>query len=217
MLLREQMDGLVRWGTPVHSTSEWDRRGLWEQQYQDGRWQYLRSIEEMGRYAIISAYIRRFSKNARVLDVGCGEGILSECLDWNSVSIYTGIDLSESAIAAARVPRDRATLIVGDMEAHSFPTNVQFDVVVLNEVLYSAHDPKALLDKCVALLPASGILVISMYHLLDPSNPFRTNVDAIWNEIDSRPWRKLDEVALTNLPSQRTWRIRVLCAPPRVV
>lgn len=72
----------------------------WDEQYISGRWEYLSSVEQVPRYAIIGAWVELLAPGGSILDVGCGEGILIEWL--RSCSRYEGVDISQVAIARAR-------------------------------------------------------------------------------------------------------------------
>lgn len=190
------------------------KQEVWEQQYQAGRWKYLRKIEEMGRYGIISAYVRRDSDRPRVLDVGGGEGILWDYLDSGSIERYVSLDLAESAFQDVKVPPEKSAFWVGDMDTYEVPPEEKFTSVVFNEVLYFASEPMKTLEKYARLIDPSGSIIISMWHAPDPNTPFRKVCDSIWAAIDKGPWPILDESAVTNVPTARTWRVRALKVGP---
>ena len=82
----------------------------WESEYEHGYWDRLHGVEQLPRYAVIAAYARLFAPSGRILDVGSGEGVLLEHLAPGSFSSYTGLDISEHALAggrARRVPNTR--------------------------------------------------------------------------------------------------------------
>lgn len=185
-------------------------RKVWEEQYKAGRWQYLSKIEEMGRYGVISAYLHRDAERLRVLDVGGGEGILYHYLDSSRLDRYVSLDLAESAFESTKVPADRGTFIAGDMETYEFGPEDRFNAVVFNEVLYFASEPMKVLDRMAALIEPSGIIVISMWHAPDTGSPFRRVCDSIWRAIDQSHWKVLDDSAVTNIPANRSWRVRAL-------
>jgi len=53
----------------------------------------------------------------RVLEVGCGNGVLYELLDFDKTD-YTGVDFSPAMIRAFRALHPRARLVVGDAEGY---------------------------------------------------------------------------------------------------
>jgi GT2 family glycosyltransferase/SAM-dependent methyltransferase len=152
--------GLLRYQPERRSSEEWSS------QYRHGALEFYGQLDELARYSIILGYLRWWAagppeRELTVLDVGCGPGLLRERLEGVAFRAYTGIDLSDVAIEEARARAfPRSTFVVGDVST----TEVgQFDVVVLNEVLYYASDPSAQLERIKALLNPGGVAVISMW------------------------------------------------------
>ncbi len=113
-----------------------------------------------------SAYIAQRCEldNARVLDVGCGGGILTETLA-SSGALVTGIDANETLIDVAREharqlehPVEyRAETVETYCEQH----NAEFDAVVCMELIEHVPDPKSLLKACGQCLRPHGLLVVA--------------------------------------------------------
>jgi SAM-dependent methyltransferase len=135
---------------------------VWNEQYSAGRWSYLRDPAELARYGVLVAFCERLTPCRRVLDVGCGEGILRDLLRRGGYERYLGIDVSEVAIEAARRGADdRDELIVADAE--TFTREERFDAVVLNESLYYFHDPLGEAARYMTLAADGGALIVSMF------------------------------------------------------
>ena len=135
---------------------------LWNEQYRAGLWSYLRDPAELARYGVLAAFCERLTPCRRVLDVGCGEGILRDFLRRGEYQRYLGIDVSEVAIEAARRGADgRDELLVADAER--FTSEERFDAVVLNESLYYFHDPLAEAARYLAMTADGGALIVSMF------------------------------------------------------
>ena len=133
----------------------------WEAQYASGRWDYLSRLSELSRYSVLVGYICHLRPGGVVLDAGCGQGVLLSRLPDFAYSKYVGIDVSETAIAAARKlthgPRD---FVVSDCEGYT--PGEQFDVIVFNEVLYCLRDPLAVVERYTRSLRADGVMLVSM-------------------------------------------------------
>jgi len=188
-------------------------RDAWDAEYERGRWSYLTNPQEMARYAVIAAYVARHCPAFHVLDLGCGEGLLASYFTNDQMLHYTGLDMSEVALSKVALPEAKRTLICADIETFEFPNEARFDAIVLNEVLYYPRRPMEVFDRLTNHLSPGGVIVVSMWHSPDPNSSHARTVNAIWRAIDAGPWKGLDETAVTNLPTRRTWRIRVMQAP----
>ena len=109
----------------------------WERQFADGTRNRLQEGQpntvELAK--LITEYARTRGTSVRVLDVGCGNGGLALLLGSESGIAYTGIDISETALAAARTVAPGAHFIVADVEQPQ-PDMGAFNVFVFSEVLY---------------------------------------------------------------------------------
>jgi ubiquinone/menaquinone biosynthesis C-methylase UbiE len=104
----------------------------------------------------------RLLPSERVLDVGCGTGVLLEgLLDRYPDSRLTGVDLSPAMLAHARqrLP-DRVTLEVADAEALPFPAE-SFDMAVSVSSFHFWPRPKRALAELRRVLRPRGRLVIT--------------------------------------------------------
>lgn len=100
----------------------------------------------------------------KVLDVGCGGGILSHSMAVRGATV-TGIDLGEANIKAAQIHAtqtsqaiDFACVAVEDFaKVHAG----EFDVVTCMEMLEHVPDPQSIISACFTLLKPNGVLVLS--------------------------------------------------------
>lgn len=100
----------------------------------------------------------------RILDVGCGGGILSEALARSGARV-TGIDLSPTAVEVARdhalenqLSIDYRVMPVEEFaEAHP----AQFDAVTCLEMLEHVPDPEQVVAACARALKPGGTAVFS--------------------------------------------------------
>ncbi len=93
---------------------------------------------------------------ARVLDVGCGSGVLlarMKSLGWQ----VEGVEVDPEAVKAARARG--VTVRQGPLEQQAFPTN-HFDAIHSAHVLEHLHDPPRMLRECARILKPGGTLVI---------------------------------------------------------
>jgi carbamoyltransferase len=105
--------------------------------------------------------------NARVLEVGCGSGHLSNFLGIACREVI-GIDVSQKGLAKAEEFRTmydlrRVKFARMDLFAPGFKSG-QFDVIVCNGVLHHTHDPQAALARLAKLLTPGGTVVLALNH-----------------------------------------------------
>ena len=99
-----------------------------------------------------------------VLDVGCGGGILAESMALAGARV-TGIDLSEKALAVARLHQVESKasveyLMIG-AEALAVERAASFDVVTCMELLEHVPDPGSMVGACAKLAKSGGLVVFS--------------------------------------------------------
>jgi 2-polyprenyl-3-methyl-5-hydroxy-6-metoxy-1,4-benzoquinol methylase len=169
------------------------------QQFESKKWEGLRDIADLGRYSIIVGLTKYFCPNARILDLGCGEGVLLEKFAVSDYASYLGIDFSGVAIQnASKLANEKARFITGDL--NKLEVTGQYDVIIYNESLYYLRDPKAAVHALFKNLAPGGVFIISM---VDKHGKEREN---IWAELDEiLALREKTKVANLN---GDTWTIR---------
>lgn len=101
-------------------------------------------------------YLPAPDRPARVLDVGCGSGVLlarMKSLGWDA----EGVEIDPGGVAAARARGVRVH--AGQLADAKFPDN-HFDAVHSAHVIEHLYDPVALLGECFRILKPGGKLVI---------------------------------------------------------
>jgi len=103
-------------------------------------------------------------RGLRVLDVGCGGGILAESMAQRCANV-TGIDLSEQALKVAQLHLYESGLKVEyrniSAEALAHESHQQFDVVTCMELLEHVPDPASTVQACAALVKPGGSVFFS--------------------------------------------------------
>lgn len=100
----------------------------------------------------------------RVLDVGCGGGILSESMYFKGADV-TGIDLGEKALNVAKLHQLESGAKVNyqliSVEDLAVQQPASFDVVTCMEMLEHVPDPAAIVAACARLVKPGGSVFFS--------------------------------------------------------
>lgn len=98
----------------------------------------------------------------RVLDVGCGAGVLGRAIKAQRPGAYVaGLEVVEAVAREARQILD--TVVVGNLETLELPfENGFFDCIVCADVLEHLAEPEAALRKLSRVLAPDGVVVISI-------------------------------------------------------
>ncbi|MFO7648132.1 bifunctional 2-polyprenyl-6-hydroxyphenol methylase/3-demethylubiquinol 3-O-methyltransferase UbiG [Halomonas campaniensis] len=100
----------------------------------------------------------------RVVDVGCGGGLLAEAMAHRGAEV-TGIDLGEAPLAVARLHAEESGVEVDyrhvSVEALAEEAPGRFDVVTCLEMLEHVPDPASVVRACAALAKPGGQVFFS--------------------------------------------------------
>lgn len=124
----------------------------------------FRTLHEINDLRVDYIAARAPLDDARVLDVGCGGGVLSEALARRGASVV-GIDPAEENLAVARAHAAAGILSIDyraiDVETLASAEPGSFDVVTCLEVVEHVPDPASLVRACAAALKPGGAAFFS--------------------------------------------------------
>lgn len=102
--------------------------------------------------------------NKKILDIGCGGGILSESFAKLGANV-TGIDLAEKSISIAKQHAKQENLNINylfqNIENIDEKYHGSFDVITCMEVLEHVPNPKKIIEKCSNLISDNGSIFLS--------------------------------------------------------
>lgn len=100
----------------------------------------------------------------RVLDVGCGGGILSESMYFKGADV-TGIDLGQKALNVAKLHQlesgAKVSYLLTSVEQLAQEQPASFDVVTCMEMLEHVPDPESIVSACASLVKPGGSVFFS--------------------------------------------------------
>ena len=116
----------------------------------------LMKAEHWARYRLAA----KLAAGKRVLDAGCGTGYGTRLLKDAGASEITGIDVSPTAVAAARERCAEATLLEGDLTGTGLAPG-SFDLITCFEVIEHLEAQAEVVNELHRLLAPEGVLLIS--------------------------------------------------------
>ena len=101
-------------------------------------------------------------KNVKILDIGCGGGLLSEPMKRLGAEVV-GIDASQKNITVAKLHAKKNNLKIKYFCAspENFKTKMKFDVILNMEIIEHVDDVEFFLKKCSNLLRKNGIMFVA--------------------------------------------------------
>lgn len=134
----------------------------WDTQFKKGYWDFLLDAPPNVQAIVKLVTEHSKGKQCRILDVGCGNGIIPSLLkDAELTFSYVGTDVSEEALKQAKVIYPEGEYICADME---HPQNIDgtFDIVIYSEMLLYGNS-RATLKAHDTYCTSDTLIIISMY------------------------------------------------------
>ena len=133
-------------------------------------------------------------KNIKILDIGCGGGLLSEPLCRLGATV-TGIDASNKNINVAKLHSEKNNLKINYYcsSPEKFKVKDKFDVVLNMEIIEHVEDVNFFLESCADLLKKDGIMFVATLNKTLKSYVFAiVGAEYImrWLPIGTHEWEK---------------------------
>jgi len=133
-------------------------------------------------------------RNIKILDIGCGGGLLSEPMCRLGASVV-GIDASEKNIEVARFHAKKSKLKINYKVAspEKLKTKVKFDVILNMEIVEHVNDINFFIKKSSKLLKTNGVMFVATLNKTLKSYAFAIiGAEYIlkWLPIGTHDWEK---------------------------
>lgn len=168
---RTAFDNMEATDEEQHVRDAWDQ--AWSGRIYEDAIALITSLS--GQYEI-AVELGQITASTRVLDVGCGPGLLSESLAEDAASV-DGIDFLESMIVQAKSRRSRARFQTADAECMPFEDRC-FDVAIC---CYTAHHfmrPTGVFNELYRVLQPGGRVVV-LHPIQSETTTFNTIYKAL--------------------------------------
>ena len=138
----------------------------------DGKFRTIHKFNPVRRDYIVGQIARHLGRDPngdspfaglRILDVGCGAGLLCEPLAALGATVV-GIDATARNIEIARWHAAESHLVLDYrhcLAEHVVETGERFDVVLNTEVVEHVAEPRQLMRECSELVAPGGILIVA--------------------------------------------------------
>jgi SAM-dependent methyltransferase len=153
------------------------KKTVWNKEFSGGKWNF---IDDTSGDCVYS-HLAKHARGGDILDLGCGPGNTANELAESAYRTYTGVDISESALAKGVKRTDESGRTGKNSFACSdflsYMPSREFDVILFRESMY--HVPYGqvlrLLDKYSKHLKSNGVFIVRLY-LADRSGKMKFRV-----------------------------------------
>lgn len=135
--------------------------------------------------------INAVPQGARVLDVGCGDGVLLQRLKQERNAIVRGMELSQAGVNACVAKGLSVVQGDADLDLALYPDD-SFDIVVLSRTIQATRKPEMVLKqmhrigaKAVVSLPNFGFWQVRLSLLLNGRMPVTQGLPDSWHETEN--------------------------------
>ena len=154
-------------------------------------------------------------KNLKILDIGCGGGLLSEPMCRLGAEV-TGIDASEKNIQVAKLHAKKNNLNIKYYcnSPENLKTKIKFDVILNMEIIEHVEDVNLFLKACSKFLKKNGIMFVATLNKTLKSYIFAiVGAEYIlrWLPIGTHEWEKfIKPEELVNISKEYSLKLESL-------
>jgi len=143
---------------------------------------------------IINTLNENIQKDSSVLDVGCGNGIISRAIGKEGYRVH-GIDISEKAIEKAKTLTTLENVTFDNISAEQLVADgYRYDAVICSEVLEHLNHPERLLKVLYDSLMDNGVIIVTVPNGRGAREMFVTRPVIRMQQNNNLMWRMLPKV-----------------------
>ena len=143
---------------------------------------------------IIDTLRSKLPENAVVLDVGCGNGVISRSLGTYGFNVY-GIDVSEKAIEKAKQLNKLPNVKFDVVSAEQLVAEgTKYNAIICSEVLEHLNNPGELLKVLHQSLTSDGVLIVTVPNGQGPREVFVTKPVIALQKKNNFVWKTLQKI-----------------------
>ena len=152
-------------------------------------------IADIKRLDFITEVLRnKLPSDAEVLDVGCGNGVISRSLGDKGFKVQ-GVDVSEKAIERARMLNKNSNVKFDVISAEQLVADgKQYHAVICSEVLEHLNNPQILLTTLRDILKDNGVLIVTVPNGKGPREVLVTKPVISLQKKNNWTWKTLQKV-----------------------
>lgn len=121
---------------------------------------YIKPVSSGGYETLLLILVRLIHRESKVLDIGCGIGTIGEFLKNKTNCCVYGIDIDEKAVTIAKKKIDYAQVV--DIAREEIPYKLNFDVIILADVIEHLSNPASLFPKIDKIINKSTTVIVSV-------------------------------------------------------
>jgi len=156
--------------------------------------EFERVADEKRLNFIIETLHDKLPPRSVVLDVGCGNGVISRNLGKHGYNVY-GIDISEKTIEKARKLNTLPNVNFDVLSAEQLvASGKKYNAIICSEVLEHLNDPGSLLRVLNESLYDDGVLIVTVPNGKGPREMFVTRPVIAMQKKNSLVWRAVKKL-----------------------
>jgi len=128
----------------------------------------------------------KIGKKSKILDAGCGTGLVAQTLKDLKFNNITGLDFSKDMLAIAKSKKIYRKLMCESLNRKTSLRGNQFDVVLCTGVLTAGHVGPNAIKELIRLTKKNGYLILSVSETVFKKLGFKKELELRQNELRTK-------------------------------